>query len=543
MDRIGANFYAVLEEMTQKFGCETCVLALPIGAESAFEGIIDLRFMEERYWNPESKGTDIIRRPIREDYRAIAHEWREKLLDQLTRFSDELTDIVLSGEVPSTEKLNEVIRAQTIVNRIVPVTCGASLKNIGVQLVLDSIVDFLPSPEELQDFEGIHTKKDSSISFPRSIDGPPLALIFKIQQDREAGPICFIRVYSGEIKSGVAVYNINKKKRERINRLLRMHSNKPEPVEILRAGDIGAIIGFKLAQTGDTIGSEGVPVVLESMHFPEPVISSALEPKTLSDRDKLKSVLELVSQEDPTFFWREDNETGEIVISGMGELHLDVVTTRIKSDYKVDARMGKQQVTYRESISLKVKKEHQFSRVIGGKEQTASISFEIVPALRGTGNSFLSKIRPGQVPEELVHSVEQSILGSFSSGIQFGYPCIDIQFILTGIVYNPETDTPFAYEAAASQGFDAAANEAGPVLLEPAMKIDVMTPKEYIGEVISGLTLRGGLVQEIESRGSVEHIRAQAPLEKMFGYSTSLRSVTQGRGTFAMEFSHFSPKS
>ena len=542
MDRIGANFFEVVEEMKEKFQCEPAILAIPIGAENEFDGIIDLRTMEERHWNPDQQGSMIENRPIREQMLPEARRWREVLIDQLTRFSDSLTEKVLLGEDPSLDEINEVLREQCIARTLIPLTCGASLRNIGVQLVLDNVVNFLPSPGELPPIRAHHIKKDADQLLPRDPDGPPLGLIFKIQHDKEAGPICFVRMYSGHLNAGTAVFNISKRKRERINRLLRMHSNRSEPMEKVGAGDIAAIVGFKLAQTGDTIGSEGIPVTLESMHFPEPVISSAIEPKTLSDRDKLKNVLALVAQEDPTFFWKEDQETGELIISGMGELHLDVVTTRIRQDFKVDARMGKQQVSYRESISKKVSHRFRYERLIAGKVQTASLEFELSPADRGSGNHFESKLRPGVVPDQILEAIESSLRSSFMSGIQFGYPCIDIRFTLTGVEHKPETDTSFAYEAAASQGFDEAAGLAAPVLLEPVMKIDIMTPKEYMGEVISGMTMRGGIVQEIESRPSVEHIRAQAPLEKMFGYSTSLRSMTQGRGTFAMEFSHFSPR-
>lgn len=542
MDRIGADFFAVIEEMKEKFQCEPAVLTLPIGAENNFEGIIDLRTMEERHWNPDSKGSDIETRPIRDSHLEEAARWREVLLDQLTRFSDSLTEKVLDGQEVSAAEINSILREQTIQRALIPVTCGASLRNIGVQFVMDNIVDFLPAPDELPPIEGLHIKKQTTVSFNRSTDENPVALIFKIHHDREAGPMCFVRVYSGSIKAGTAVYNASKKKRERINRLLRMHSNRSESIDVLNAGDIGVIIGFKIAQTGDTIASEGLPVILESMHFPEPVISSAIEPKTLSDRDKLKEVLSLIAQEDPTFFWKEDEETGELIISGMGELHLDVVTTRIKDDYKLAAKMGKQQVSYRESISSPVDHSFSYEKMIGGKVQTARIQFTIAPSEKAAGNRFISKIRPGQVPEEFIRGIEQSVTSAFSSGIRFGYPCIDITFTLTGIDFTPETDSIFAYEAAASMGFDEAAELAGPVLLEPVMKIDIMTPKEYLGEVISGITMRGGLVQQIESRTAIEHIKAQAPLEKMFGYSTSLRSMTQGRGTFAMEFSHFSPK-
>lgn len=542
MDRVGANFVAVVEEMKAKFGCEPAVITIPIGAESEFDGVIDVRTMEELHWDAATQGSAFERKPIREAMKQEAETWREKLVDQLSRFDDSLLEKALSGTDLAVDDFNKVLRAQTIARQLVPVSCGASLRNIGVQVVLDSIVDFLPDPTELPPLKAIHAKKETEVVIQRSVSEPLSALIFKIHNDREAGPICFVRVYSGTLKSGEAVYNVSAKKRERINRLLRMHSNKQEPIESLSAGDIGAIVGFKVAQTGNSIGSEGMPILLESMHFPTPVISVAIEPKTLSDRDKLKVVLGLIAQEDPTFFWKEDNETAQLVISGMGELHLDVVTTRIRQDYKLDARIGKPQVTYRESISSSVDHNYKFEKILGGKAQTASISFKLSPAERGTGNKFESTLRQGTVPEEIVDAIKSSVESAFSSGIRFGYPCIDIVFTLTGVNHNPETDTGFAYEAAASMGFDEAAQKAGPVLLEPVMKVDILAPKEYVGDVVSSVTKRGGIVQEIESRAAVDHIRAQAPLENMFGYSTSLRSQTQGRGVFAMEFSHFAVK-
>ncbi len=542
MDRIGADFFSVLEEMKAKLGAHAVPVQLPIGRESEFGGIIDLVTMEEIRWDPESLGTEILRQPLTEPNRALAEEWRQTLIDTISAASEDLTDLFLEGKEIPEELLRAVIRTETVAERLVPVFCGASLRNMGVQPLLDAIIDFLPAPDELPPITGHHVGKDREVDVERTIDGPPLGLVFKIQNDREAGSLCFIRMYSGTLKSGSAVFNIDKRKRERINRLLRMHAAKYEQIDAISAGDIAVIIGFKLAQTGDTIGSEGAQVMLERMHFPEPVISVAIEPKTLSERDKLKEVLELLTKEDPTFFWHEDSDTGELIIRGMGELHLDVLVTRIIDDYKVAAKVGKPQVTYRESITKRVVHTERFSRMVAAKENTAEITLEISPLSRGTGNRFESKVSKDRLPVQLMEAVRRGVEGGLSSGIIYGYPAYDVGVTLVDAVYNPATSTEFAFEAAGSLGLDNATRTADPILLEPVMKLDVMCPKDFLGDVISGITMRGGLVQSLESRTSIEHVHAEVPLERMFGYSTALRSTTQGRGTYSMEFSHFQKK-
>ncbi|WP_041402750.1 elongation factor G [Salinispira pacifica] len=542
MDRIGADFYAVLDEMRSKFKCNPVALQIPIGAENEFEGVIDLIRMKELHFSgPEGRTID--ENPIRESIAGQAAEYREKLLDELSQHSDQLTELFLEGQDIPEDLIQRVLRDQTLAQTLIPVTCGASLRNIGVQPLMDNIISYLPEPTDLPPIPGRHVKKDERVLVERSIEGDPLALIFKIQFDPNAGAMCFFRVYSGEFTSGKAVYNISKGKRERINRIYRMHANSIDQVDSIKAGDIGVIVGFKLAQTGDSIGSEGHQVLLEQMHFPEPVISSAIEPRTLSDRDKLKNTLDLLAREDPTFFWKEDDDTGELIIRGMGELHLEVMTTRIKDDYKVEAKMGKPQVTYRESISAEVTHSESFSKLVAGKEQTAGVTIHVSPAGRGGGNSVTSAISDDSIPGEMKAAAMRGLETSLGGGIHFGYPCIDINVKLLSMDFDPETSTEFAFEAAASMAFDRATSDASPVMLEPVMKIDIIAPKEFIGDVVSSMTKRGGIVQEIESRASVEHIHAQAPLEKMFGYSTGLRSITQGRGTFAMEFSHFQPRS
>ncbi len=542
MDRIGADFFSVIEEIRKKLAANPLPVQIPIGKESGFKGVIDLVEFKEIYWNPDDNGRTYTYEPLLPEHLPEAELWREHLLDTLSHYSDALTELYLDGKEIPKDLIRSILRKETISRRLVPVFCGSSLKNIGVQPLLDGVVQYLPAPEELPPILGHHASKDKEVEVPRDRKGPPLALVFKIQTDREAGSLCYIRVYSGSFRNGSTVYNINKKKRERINRLMRMHANRSEPMDLVEAGDIAAVIGFKLAQTGDTIGSEGFPILLERMHFPEPVISVSIEPKTLSERARLLEVLQLLEREDPTFSKRENPESGEIIISGMGELHLDVLVTRIMKDFRLEAKVGRPQVTYRESITKKVVHTEKYHKVIAGKDNTAEITLKVEPLARGTGNQFVSAVKKGTVPENLIEAVERGVTAAFSAGIMYGYPAYDIGVTLESAVYNENTSTEFAFEAAGSLGFDNACRKADPVLLEPIMLVDVMCPKEFLGEVISLLTSRGGVIVSLDSRPAVEHIRAHAPLERMFGYSTALRSVTQGRGTFAMEFSHFEQK-
>jgi len=541
MDRIGADFFAVIQEIREKLAATAVPLALPIGRENSFEGTIDLLSMQEVHWSSDDSGQTLTTAPIRDDLVELADTWRDKLYDTLSAWSDEITELVLEEEPVPPELVKRVLREQTLAGALVPTFVGASLRNIGVQSVLDGVIDFLPAPEELPPVVGTDPRNHESVEVHRTTDGQSNALVFKIQADREAGNLSFVRVYQGMVKSGNAVFNHNQRKRERVNRILRMHANRTEQVDRLEAGDIGVIVGFKLAQTGDTIGSEGFPVVLERMHFPEPVISVAIEPQTLSERDRLKDVLDILTREDPTFFWKEDVDTGELIISGMGELHLDVLVTRIVDDYRVHAKVGNPQVTYRESISADTTHTERFHKVIGGKENAAALTLRVFPRQRGEGNDLQNKLPKDRLPNNLVQAVERGISSAFQSGIRLGYPTIDIGVELIDAEYDELTATEFAFEAVASLGFDAACASASPTLLEPVMTVNVICPKEFMGDVISGITTRGGIVHGVESRTTAEHIEAEAPLKKMFGYSTALRSTTQGRGTYSMEFSHFAP--
>lgn len=542
MDRIGADFISAMNDVHEKFGATTLALQLPIGSGSEFEGVIDLLHMKEIRWDAESEGEKMIESEIAPERLEEAQQWREKLIDEIASHNDEITELFLMGEEIPLETLISEIRRGTIERDFIPFLCGASRRNIGVQPLIDAIVDFLPSPDEVPPAKGFHVKKEEEVDIPCKEDGAPMGLVFKIQYDREAGSLCYVRMYSGKIKASDQIFNVGKKKRERVNRILRMHSNKSEPMDSVSAGDIAVFIGLKLAQTGDTIGSEGMPILLEDMHFPEPVISVAVEPATLSDRDKLKETLEILSKEDPTFTSREDSETGQLIISGMGELHLDVLVTRMLEDFKVEARVGSPQVTYRESVTSSCDHTEKYERILGGKENTAGVTLHIESRETGSGNSYECTVKKGSVPEEILAAVESGITNSFASGIRYGYPCTDIAVTVTDLDYSEETSTPFAFEACAVAAFDAACNKANPELLEPVMNVDIVCPKEFVGDAMSQVTQRGGIICSMESKAGGDIVHAQAPMAKMFGFSTNLRSVTQGRASFGMEFSHFQVK-
>ncbi len=550
MDRIGADFFAVMEDVENKFGCAAVPVQIPIGSSDSFDGVIDLITMEEIHWDAASEGEKYTRTPVSDEHKADAELYREKMLDGISAHSDAIMELMLEeAEIPA-ELIKQELRTAVLNRLYVPFLCGASRKNIGIQPLLDAIVDYLPAPDEALPAQGMHVKKETAVSIPCKTDEKALGLVFKIQHDREAGSLCYVRMYSGKIKAGEQVYNIGKKKRERVNRIVRMHSNKPEAIDCAEAGDIVVFIGLKLAQTGDTIGSEAFPVLLESMIFPEPVISVAVEPTSLSESGKLKDTLAILAKEDPTFTTREDSETGQLIISGMGELHLDVLTTRMLQDFKVEARIGKPQVTYRESVTAAYEHTEKYSKVLGGKEQTAQVTLRVEPLERGTGTVFKSEVKaatggtvqPHTLPQEIIDGIEHAITGAFQSGIQYGYPCVDVGVTLIDAEYDELTATAFAFEAAAAMGFDEACRKASPELLEPIMNVDMLCPKEFVGDAMSQMTQRGGMVLGMDSKTDIDVVHAQAPMAKLFGFSTDLRSVTQGRASFTLEFSHFDIK-
>jgi elongation factor G len=543
LDRAGADYFHVLKDINAKLNVRIAAIQIPIGRENGFEGVIDLIDMREIRWDASTEGERLVYSPIAPERKALAGEWREKLIDALSQVSDAVTERYLSGEDPDPGLIRTELRQAALKRDLLPVLVGASRRNIGVQPLIDAVVDYLPAPDEAEPALGHHLKKQEDIRIPCDPKGVPLGLVFKIQNDREAGSLCYVRMYSGTIKPGAVLYNIGKKKRERANRILRMHSNNSDPLDELGAGDIGVVIGMKLAQTGDTIGSENWQVILEKMQFPEPVISISIEPKTLSEQEKLKEILALLSREDPTFTIKENEETGQLIISGMGELHLDVLVTRILKEYKVGARVGNPQVTYRESVSKTVERSETFSRVIAGKENAAALTVRVEPLGRGAGNRYTCAVTDRNIPDAVFDAIRRGVNGAFASGIVLGYPCIDIGVTVTDIHYSELTGTEFAFEACASMGVDEACREAAPILLEPIMAVDLACPKEFVGDVISLLNQRGGQVSSLESKNQLDEIKAAAPMAKMFGFMTSLRSVSQGRATFTMEFSHFEKKS
>ncbi|MCI6322232.1 elongation factor G [Treponema porcinum] len=544
MDRIGADFFGSMKDVQEKFGVECLALQIPIGEGQAFEGVIDLLRMKELRWNADDEGETIVESDIDESRMADTVTWREKLIDQVASSDDELAELYLDGQEISVEQLKAAIRKGTINRTFVPFVMGSARHNQGVQPLIDAVIDYLPCPTDIPAASGIHIKKDKeeTVEVPCDVSKPALGLVFKIQYDREMGSLCYVRMYSGKISAGTQVLNINKKKRERVNRILRMHADKSEPLNEVCAGDIAVFVGLKLAQTGDSVGSEGFPVLLEKPVFPQPVISVSLEPESMSERDKMNDTLQILSKEDPTFTYHEDSETGQLIISGMGELHLDVLVTRMKDDFGVQCRVGAPQVTYREAVTSSADCTESFSKVLGGKENTAGITVHIEPREQGAGNSYSCTVRDNNIPEEIYEAVENGFRSSLDSGINYGYPCTDTAVTVTGITYSEETATTFAFEACAAQAFDKVCNMASPQLLEPVMNVDITCPKEFVGEAMSQMTQRGGMIMGQDSKVSGDIIHAQAPMAKMFGFSTNLRSATQGRAGFSMEFSHFQVK-
>lgn len=544
MDRIGADFFGSMEDVQQKFGIEPLALQIPIGEGPDFEGVIDLIKMKELRWSEQDEGETITESEISAERLSDAQKWHDKLVETVAASDDNLMEIYLEGGEISVEQIKTAIRNGTINRTFVPFVMGSARHNQGVQPLIDAIVDYLPCPTDVPAAKGIKFKKDEqeNIEIPCDVSKMPLGLVFKIQYDREMGPLCYVRMYSGKISSGTQIFNVNKKKRERVNRILRMHADKSEPMDSLSAGDIAVFIGLKLAQTGDTIGSEAFNVLLEQPKFPQPVISVALEPESMSEKDKMNETLAILSREDPTFTSHEDAETGQLIISGMGELHLDVLVTRMRDDFGVKCNVGAPQVTYRESVSGKAESSEEYSRVLAGKENTAGLKISVEQREQGSGNSYEVCCKHSDVPEEIMAAIESGFKSALDSGIKYGYPCTDVGVKVLEITYNELTSTTFAFEACAAQVFDKACNLANPVILEPVMNVDISCPKEFVGPASSQISQRGGSIMGQDSKVSGEIIHAQAPMANMFGFTTNLRSATQGRASFSMEFSHFQIK-
>ena len=541
MDRIGADFFGSMDDVHEKFGVDCLALQIPIGQGPEFEGVIDLLEMKEIRWNEEDEGETFTITDVDASRLDQAQQWREKLIDTVAGSDDALMELYLDGKEITVDQLKKAIRAGTISRTFVPFVMGSARHNQGVQPLIDAIVDYLPCPTDIPPAKGLKFHKDESqeVEVPCDPSKMPLGLVFKIQYDREMGPLSYVRMYSGKISSGMQIYNLNKKKRERVNRILRMHADKSEAMDSLQAGDIAVIIGLKLAQTGDTIGTEAFNVLLEQPKFPQPVISVALEPESMSEKDKMNETLEILSREDPTFTSHEDAETGQLIISGMGELHLDVLVTRMRDDFGVKCNVGAPQVTYRESVSGTAEASEKFEKTLAGKENTAGLTISVEQRETGSGNSFEVTCKHNDIPDEIMEAIKHGFMSSLDSGIKYGYPCTDVAVKVTGIEYNELTASVFAFEACAAQVFDKACTAANPVILEPVMNVDISCPKEFVGPASSQLSQRGGNIMGQDSKTTGEIIHAQAPMANMFGFTTNLRSATQGRASCSMEFSHF----
>jgi len=545
MDRIGADFFRGVSMIKDRLKANPVPIQLPIGSEDKFKGIIDLVEMKAIVWDEESLGAKFHVEEIPAEMSELAQEYREKMIEEIASHDDELMEKYLGGEELGIDEIRAAIRKSTIDIQICPVICGSAFKNKGVQPLLDSVVDYLPSPVDIPAIKGIDSDTDAEIERIASDGEPFAALAFKIMTDPFVGQLCFFRVYSGVLNSGSYVYNSTKGKKERIGRLLKMHANKREEIKEVYAGDIAAAVGLKYTTTGDTLCPEDAPVILESIEFPDPVISIAIEPKTKADQDKLGASLAKLASEDPSFRVRTDEETGQTIISGMGELHLEIIVDRLMREFKVEANVGKPQVAYRETISKKVKVEGKFVRQSGGRGQYGHVWLEVEPQEPGAGYEFVDAIKGGVVPREYIPAVDKGIQEAMDTGVLAGYPVVDVKVTLIDGSYHEVDSSEMAFKIAGSMGFKEGCAKATPVLLEPIMSVEVVVPEEYMGEVIGDLNSRRGRIMGMENRAGAQVVSSMVPLAQMFGYATDLRSATQGRATYTMTFHHYEqvPKS
>ena len=534
MDIMGADFYNVLHMIHDRLKCNAVPIQLPIGSESSFKGIIDLVEMDADVYYDEM-GKDMRVEPIPEDMMELAQEYRTKLIDACADLSDEIMELALEEKPIPQELIRKVLRQGTIDNKIVPVTCGTSYRNKGVQKLLDAIVDFMPSPVDIPAIKGINPDTDEEDERPASDEAPFSALAFKIATDPFVGRLSFIRVYSGVLNTGTAVLNSTKKQKERIGRILQMHANHREDIETVYSGDIAAVIGLKNSTTGDTLCDEKHPIILESMEFPEPVIRVAIEPKTKAGQEKMGIALAKLAEEDPTFKTYTDDETGQTIIAGMGELHLEIIVDRLLREYKVEANVGAPQVAYKETIKKTVEQDTKYARQSGGKGQYGHVKIVVEPNESGKGYEFINEITGGVIPKEYIPAVDAGIQGAMQAGVLAGYPVEDVKVRLIYGSYHEVDSSEMAFKIAGSMAFKEACRKANPILLEPMMKVSVIVPDEYLGNVIGDLNGRRGMIQGQESRPGATQVDALVPLANMFGYATDLRSSTQGRGQYSME--------
>ena len=534
MDIMGADFYNVLNMMKDRLNCNAVAIQLPIGKEDDFTGIIDLAKMKAIIYK-DDLGKDMEYVDVPDDMKDLADEYRAKLLEAVAETDESLMEKYLEGEDLTEEEIKKGLRKGTVSNELVPVTCGTSYRNKGVQLLLDAIVDFMPSPLDIPAIKGVNPKTGDEEERPASDDEPFSALAFKIATDPFVGKLCFFRVYSGSVEAGTTVYNTVKRNSERIGRILQMHSNNRTDIEEVHAGDIAAAVGLKNTTTGDTLCDPQKPIILESMEFPEPVISLAIEPKTKAGSEKMGIALGKLAEEDPTFKTYTNPETGQTIIAGMGELHLEIIVDRLLREFKVEANVGAPQVSYKETIKKAVDIDHKYVRQSGGRGQYGHVKMHVEPNESGKGYEFINKIVGGAIPKEYIPAVDAGIRGAMNSGVLAGYQVVDVKVTLFDGSFHEVDSSEMAFKIAGSQGFKEAVKKANPVILEPIMKVVVIVPEEYMGDVIGDLNSRRGQVEGMESRGGMQEIKAKVPLSEMFGYSNDLRSKTQGRGQFSME--------
>ena len=537
MDIMGADFYRVLEMIDERLKCNAVPIQLPIGSEAFFKGNIDLVTMTANVFY-DDKGTDVRVEEIPEDMADLAEEYREKLMDAVSSFDDDIAMMYLEGEEIPVEMIKAVIRKATIANEMVPVVCGTSYKNKGVQQVLDAVVDYMPSPLDKKGIKGINPATEEEDFRPASDEAPFSALAFKIATDPYVGKLCYFRVYSGVLEKGTTVLNCTKGKTERMGRILQMHANHREDLDIVYAGDIAAVVGVKNTTTGDTFCDEDHPIILESMVFPEPVIEVAIEPKTKAGQEKMGIALAKLAEEDPTFRTYTNKETGQTIIAGMGELHLEIIVDRLLREFKVEANVGAPQVSYKETIRKEVEQDTKYARQSGGKGQYGHVKIRVEPNEPGKGYEFINAVVGGAVPKEYIPAVDAGIQGAMEAGVMAGYPVVDVKVTLFDGSYHEVDSSEMAFKIAGSMAFKEACRKANPAVLEPIMKVSVTVPDEYMGTVIGDITARrGNILGQITRTGAVQ-IDANVPLAEMFGYATDLRSKTQGRGNYAMEPSH-----
>jgi elongation factor G len=538
MDMLGADFYHVLDMIHDRLKCNAVPIQLPIGKEESFKGIIDLVEMDADIYY-DQLGKDMRVEPIPADMMDLANEYREKLLDAVSMFDDEIMEMYLEGKDIPTDKIRAAIRKATVAVEMVPVTCGSSYRNKGVQKLLDAIVDYMPAPTDIPAIVGTNPKTDQEEDRHASDDEPFSALAFKIMTDPYVGRLSFFRVYSGTLNTGSAVLNATKGKRERVGRLLQMHANHREDLETVYSGDIAAVVGLKNTTTGDTLCDEKHPIVLESMEFPEPVIRVAIEPKTKAGQEKMAIALAKLAEEDPTFRTYTDEETGQTIIAGMGELHLEIIVDRLLREFKVEANVGAPQVAYKETIRKAVDQDTKYARQSGGKGQYGHVKIHVEPNESGKGYEFINKVVGGAIPKEYIPAIDAGIQGAMLSGTVAGYPVVDVKVTLYDGSYHEVDSSEMAFKIAGSMAFKEAMRKADPTLLEPIMKVSVIVPEEYMGDVIGDISARRGQIQGYEMRAGAQQIDAFVPLAEMFGYATDLRSRTQGRGQYTMEPSHY----